>query len=206
MNLRHWLTHPVSAVHRLRYWIWEKRNPNKPWLCPGTVRFCEANLLPSMVALEFGSGRSTPWFARKVGRLTSVEHNADWYRLISGRLAEAGVDNVAYRFVPLEHPETQPEQDEYPRRPAYVAVLDEFAEASLDLVIVDGHYRTHCIQAAIPRLRSGGYLLVDDMNLWHSPEDVPVPRSWPVVDESSNGLKSCRIWQVPPSGFVPADS
>jgi hypothetical protein len=197
MNLRHWLTHPAAALHRARYWCWERLNPDAPWLCPGTVRFCAARLRPTMTAAEFGSGRSTAWFARRVGRLTSVEHDAGWYRLVSERLVQERIENVDYRLVALDHPEADPERDEYERRPAYVAVLDEFADASLDLVIVDGHYRSHCVRAALAKLRPGGSLLVDDLGLWPSPEAVGVPRNWPVADDSSNGLKRCRIWQAP---------
>lgn len=196
MNLRHWLTHPREFAARLRYFVWEKLHPDCPWLCPGTVRFCERHLTPGMTALEWGSGRSTAWFARRVGRLTSVEHNAGWYAGVGRRLAAAGVTNVDYRFVPLDHPEAEGERAEYDPLPAYVRAADDIPDGTLGLAVVDGHYRTHCVRRVVPKLRPGGLLLVDDVNFWPSPAALPVPDGWSVADDSTNGLKRCVIWRA----------
>jgi hypothetical protein len=196
MAIRFWLTRPRLLAHRVRFWVWERLNPDKPWLCPGTVAFCQAHLTGAMRGLEFGSGRSTRWFAGRVGHLTSVEHNRGWYERVKQDLAAAGVANVDYRHVPLDHPEAEPERAEYHPPPAYVAVADEFPDRSLGLVVVDGHYRTHCVRRAIPKVAPGGYLLVDDINLWPSPAALPVPADWRVADDSTNGVKRCIIWQA----------
>jgi hypothetical protein len=200
MNVRFWISNPSLIVPRLRYWVWEKANAHKPWMCTGTIGFCREHLVRSMSALEFGSGRSTAWFAGMVGHLTSVEHNPGWHGQVGRQLAEQRVANVDYRFVPLDHPEAEPERPDYDPTPAYVAVLDEFADGSLDLVIVDGHYRTNCIRRAVPKIKPGGYLLVDDANMWPSLEAIPIPDRWEVVDDSTNGLKRCVIWQAPRPG------
>lgn len=192
MAIRFWLTHPILGFHRLRYWVWERLHPDKPWLCPGTVRFCERRLHRGMSALEFGSGRSTVWFAG----LTSVEHDRDWYERVRGQLAQNGVANVDYRLVPLEHPESEPEDAMYEPLPAYVRTADGFPDSGLDFVVVDGHYRTHCVRRAVPKVKPGGYLLVDDINLWPSPDALPVPAGWQVADDSTNGLKRCIVWQA----------
>jgi predicted O-methyltransferase YrrM len=196
MNWKHWLTHPREAALRLRYFAWEKLHPNSPWLCPGTVRFCERSLTPSMTALEYGSGRSTVWFAKRLARLTSVEHNADWFVEVAARVAAEKLTNVDYRLVPLEHPEPEGERSDYDPVPAYIRVADDLPDASLDLVIVDGHYRSHCIRRAVPKLRPGGFLLVDDVNFWPAPEAVPVPAAWTVANDSTNGLKRCIVWRA----------
>ena len=49
---------------------------------------------------------------------------------------------------------------------------------------------------AKPKLRPGGYLLVDDVNFWPSPAALPIPDGWAVVDDSTNGLKRCLIWRA----------
>jgi predicted O-methyltransferase YrrM len=196
MAIRFWLTRPRLLIHRLRFWVWERLNPDKPWLCPGTVAFCQAHLTQSMRALEFGSGRSTRWFAARVGHLTSIEHNPGWYERVKQDLTAAGVGNVDYRHVPLDHPEQEGEREEYHPVPSYVAVADDFADGSLGFVVVDGHYRTHCVRRAVPKIGPGGYLLVDDVNLWPSPAALPVPADWRIVDDSTNGIKRCVIWQA----------
>lgn len=197
MNLRYWLRHPDRIFARVCYWAWERRNPDKPWLCPSSVRFCDQNLTRSMIGLEFGSGRSTAWFAEKLGRMVSVEHHPVWYKRVKARLVSRDLTNVDYRLVLLDHPETTPERPEYATVPGYVAVADEFPDESLDLVVVDGHYRTNCIRRCLGKLRPGGLLLVDDLNLWSTREEIPVPADWPVADLGSNGLKQTCIWRKP---------
>ncbi|TWT34600.1 hypothetical protein [Blastopirellula retiformator] len=39
MKVWFWLMRPNMAIARVRYWFWERANPDKPWLCPGTVDF-----------------------------------------------------------------------------------------------------------------------------------------------------------------------
>ena len=197
MNLLYWALRPRMILPRVRYWAWERANPDKPWLCPATVDFCERALNPSMTAVEFGSGRSTAWFARQVGSLTSVEHHEGWHDRVRAGLDRQGIDNVDYRLVPLDHPESEPDRGSFDPLPAYVAVLDEFPDGSIDLVVVDGHYRTTCLGVVGPKIRPGGLLLVDDVNLWGSPDDVPVPEGWPMVDRSHNGVKGTCVWRRP---------
>ncbi|MFO0909678.1 MAG: class I SAM-dependent methyltransferase [Isosphaeraceae bacterium] len=203
LNASYWVRNAGRIPARLRYWVWERLNPDKPWLCPGTIRYLERALRPSMVGLEFGSGRSTSWFAGKLDRLISVEHHDAWFHQVRDQLSAAKVANVDYRHIPLDHPETDPESEAYERTPAYVAVIDSLADESLDFVIVDGHYRTTCIRHALAKLKPGGLILVDDANLWASREVIPVPLSWPLVDNSGNGLKSAYIFQKPAAAAVP---
>ena len=198
VNDGYWLSHPRRVPFRIAYWVWEKLNPDKPWLCWGTIGFCERELTGSMTGVEFGSGRSTAWFARRVGHLTSVEHHSGWHARVTETLQAEGVTNVDYRLIGLDHPEDEPERLEYDPLPAYVAVLNDFDDESLDLVVVDGHYRTTCIKESLQKLKSGGFLLVDDISLWPSPASLPVPDGWPAVDRSSNGIKQTWIWRKPP--------
>jgi len=191
-----WLARPKMALARLRYWLWERANPDMPWLCPGTIKFCQAHLSKSMVAVEFGSGRSTRWLSTLVGRVISVEHNAEWYGVVRKQLAVASATNVDYRLVPLGHPESEGERPEYSPVPDYVAVADGLEDKGIDFAVVDGHYRTHCVRHLIPKIAPRGYLLVDDVNFWPSPEALPVPASWSVADDSTNGIKRCIIWQT----------
>lgn len=196
MALLYWVKRPRKLVARLRYWAWEKQNPDKPWMCRGTIAFCQTRLSRGMKALEFGSGRSTLWFSSLVGHLTSVEHDRDWYEQIAGRLSNAQIDNVDYRHIPLNHPESAPEKLAYDQVPDYVAVADCFPDGSLDFVVVDGHYRSNCIERVVPKIARGGFLLVDDVNMWPSLDEFPIPPGWAIVDDSTNGIKRCVIWQA----------
>lgn len=177
--------------------MWEVMNPGMPWLSPSSIAYCERVLTNGMQALEFGSGRSTAWFAQRVRHLTSVEHSEEWYRVVRRQLEERGIVNVDYRLVLLDHPEAEPEQDAYSSVPRYVAILSDFSDAALDLVIVDGHYRSTCIRACARKLAPGGLLLVDDIGMWGRGDGVPVPKAWALVHRSGNGIKETAIWQKP---------
>jgi len=76
--------------------------------------------------LEFGSGRSTLWFARRVAKLTSVEHNETWVSNVQQMLRKAGIENVDYRFLPEDAEEDDAGEAKY------VKIIDEFENNSLD--------------------------------------------------------------------------
>jgi hypothetical protein len=196
----YWVRRPRAAIARIRYWVWEKRNPDKPWLTPAAVRFCEAVLAPPMRGWEFGSGRSTPWFAARLGHLVSIEHDPQWHAAVRERLAGAG--NVDYRLVPLDHSPGEPERPAYDPLPRYVAAIAAEPDESLDLVVIDGHYRTTCVRTCLAKIRPGGLLLVDDLDMWPRREELPVPPDWHEAHESTNGLKRTGIWRKPPKAVV----
>src|SRR2546421_9596401 len=87
---------PRYACARARQFLYQRRNPDAPWLTPEAIRLLEPMLLPSDSGLEFGSGRSTIWLARRIARLTSVEHDAAWHAALSGQLKELELANVDY--------------------------------------------------------------------------------------------------------------
>jgi hypothetical protein len=99
-------------------------------------------------------------------------------------------------LIPLNNPEMEPERSEYDPVPDYVASCDQIENASLDFVIVDGHYRTHCVRHMVPKIKPGGYLLLDDSNLWPQQEILQVPKTWMIDDNSTNGIKNSIIWQA----------
>ncbi|WP_287395045.1 class I SAM-dependent methyltransferase [Mesorhizobium sp.] len=148
-------------------------------------------------ALEFGSGRSTIWFASRVGRLTSVEDNQSWHRVVSEKLAMKRVSNVNF----LYHPQDVQTGAEAGSA-SYVRVVSEFADESLDFVLVDGIYRNHCALGAVPKVRPGGLIVIDNVN-WFLPSTSRSPRArtlaqgpadevWAQFADATNGWR--RIW------------
>lgn len=87
-SFRHWT--PRYIWNRLALMADERRHPDAPWLTRTMVEILETWLRPGDVGLEFGSGRSTIWFARRVGHLTSVEHHPGWYAKVKQNLHELG--------------------------------------------------------------------------------------------------------------------
>jgi len=192
----HGLKDPVYLLRRVAYKFYELRRPDEPWLSQDAIRCCAALLNQEMVGLEWGSGRSTAWFARRLKHLHSIEHEKGWHEKIRERLKEFGVSNVSYRYIPLDHDPNLPTVPRYEVPPAYVSVINEFAEEYFDMVIVDGHYRQACILAALPKLKAGGYLLVDNTN-WLPLSEWNIPPDWKLVHRSSNVMTETSIWQKP---------
>ena len=190
------LADPVRAVRLAAYKVYTLRHPDEPWLAQGAVRFCDEHLNRAGAGLEWGSGRSTAWFGRRLGSLLSIEYDEGWQAEVARRLKAQGLDRVECRYVPLDHGRDEPTPARYEVTPRYVRVAEEFADGTLDFVVVDGHYRQACIAAALPKLRGGGLLLVDNTDRM-PPAEWGVPADWPVAHRSRNVMTETTIWRKP---------
>lgn len=175
MYLRHALKNPKWVTKRLIYvaknprwpidafrsWYFYRTHPDLPWFNRHVIPYLSTLLKPEDRGIEWGSGGSTLWFAKRVKHLTSVENDPDWFKTVREKLA--GTANVDLRL--CETPET------------YASVVDEFPVESLDFAIVDGGLaRDKCAHLAIPRLKRGGVLILDNAN-WYLQSDAKGPSS-----------------------------
>ena len=145
---------PRCLYALLRRQIWIRTHPDIPWLTRQAVEILDDRLKPGDVGLEWGSGRSTVWFARRVAHLTSIEHNDHWYKRIKNLLSDKGIDNVEFFFAALD--------TESEGQPEYVRAAAELSKASLDFILVDGRLRDQCTEVAMQLLKPGGMLIIDD--------------------------------------------
>lgn len=189
---------PVRAGRLGIQRLYELTHPDEPWISPRAIRFCDRTLHRGMAALEWGSGRSTRWFADRVGTLTSVEHDQAWHGIVSSRLS--GVANVEYLYIPLDHPADEPTSPIYATTPRYVAVADRMADESLDFVVVDGHYRQACVRAVLSKIRAGGFLLIDNSD-WLSRQEWGVSERFELAHQSSYGRGQTSVWRKLPIGL-----
>jgi SAM-dependent methyltransferase len=147
MGVSGWLRYPAA-------W-WRARRgstPERPWIVPAAVGWLGRRIRSDWAVLELGSGRSTVWFARRAGSVTSFEDNEYWYPQTREGLAEAGLRNVDLRLRPVED------------FPAEVAALPD---RSFDLVVVDfleapAVTRIDALRPAMEKVKPGGLLLLDD--------------------------------------------
>jgi predicted O-methyltransferase YrrM len=148
----------------------QKIQPDDPWLTDEAIDLLDRLIQPTDVALEFGAGRSTLWLARRVAKLTSVEHDHNWSEQVSTRLKSARLDNVDFLHIKDNVSEAEGATS------SYVRVLDRFNDQSLDLVLVDGIYRNHCAVGCVPKVKSGGLVILDNAN-WFLPSTSRAPSS-----------------------------
>lgn len=152
---------PRYVINRVAEIIYHASYPDHPWLTSSANKILADYLRSADVGLEFGSGRSTVWFARHVAHLTSVEHNAVWHSKVVGLLVKNNLSNAnVLLFGTGNQSITRPEDS------PYVKVTERFADESLDFVLVDGIYRDVCTNAALYKLKPGGLLIFDNANLY----------------------------------------
>ena len=190
----HWT--PTYVRDRLRTLLYERSDPYAPWLTREANEILACLLRSSDAGLEFGSGRSTRWFASRVRQLTSVEHDEGWYEKVKQTLRANGIENVDYRLRARDRGEAGAADSGYPK------VAEEFEPQSLDFCLVDGLYRDFCAFNVLDKLRPGGFLVIDNVN-WFlpSPSRSPASRmadqapSTEVWTEVNDRLRSWRrIW------------
>jgi predicted O-methyltransferase YrrM len=161
---------PRYLCNRARQLAYERRHPDDPWLTPAAIGLLRSLLRPSDRGAEFGSGRSTLWFARRVAALTSVEHDERWHEAVSARLKAQGLANIDYILAREDQPAERGGDS------AYARVALAFPDASLDFALIDGHYRDYSAKFILPKIKPGGMLIIDNVN-WCLPCRSKAPNS-----------------------------
>lgn len=119
--------------------------PDKPWLMQEVIDWLAAIVKSEWTVLETGAGGSTVFFAQRVRRLITYEHDIKWIRKVHQELARLGLP--ADMFYLQNYPE---------------AGLDLRHVDTIDLALIDGRGRVRSVKDAWPMLNSGGWLLLDD--------------------------------------------
>lgn len=131
-----------SAVMRVLF----GRRSDLPWISYDAIAELDQFLDKEKNVLEYGSGMSTAWYAKRAGRVLSIENYAPWYEKVSAMFERNGIRNVDYRFANSE--------DEY------LSLPDK--NSMFDFIMVDGSFRDRCTSVAIERLKPGGIFYLDN--------------------------------------------
>jgi len=162
---------PRYVVNRLLDMRYQASNPTHPWLTPDSIHLLEALIKPTDVGVEYGSGRSTQWFAKRVANLISVETSDQWFGMVSKKLDDNNVMNVDYRFVDGNTLNNDHLDD-------YVQAIQEQDDCSIDFALIDAVYRDHCAYHALSKIKTGGLLIIDNANRYlpcrsYAPSTLP---------------------------------
>lgn len=123
-----------------------------PWLSYRGVRALDRLIQPEWSILEFGSGMSSRFFAKRCARLVSIESDPEWHARVLPQLAAIAGCDVDYRL----------------RGEADYAALDDVPDASFDLALVDGLQYDRTAATAVRTVKPGGYVYMDN-------SDIPYP-------------------------------
>lgn len=185
----HWT--PRYVRDRVALMAWERAHRDAPWLTPDAIALIDQLLRPSDRVFEWGSGRSTRWFADRVGSITSIESNAAWHAQVESQLRDLPGARCIHVPCGAEGPASA--------REAYCGALDDLGAAPVDVVLVDGLVRDRCALSAVGALAPGGLLIIDDVERY-LPSNSRAPNArgsfaspvWVEFEQRVRGWR--RVW------------
>jgi|TARA_B110000046_G_scaffold134391_1_gene140701 hypothetical protein len=202
------MLHRVSLIFvKVHYKFFNILYPKRPWTSPASILFFDRNLNNKMVGLEYGSGRSTFYFSKKIKHLVSIEHHEEWFTSVNKELTENNVKNVDYFLIPKENFSLNAEDkdiflnefDEYESKKNYLNYynkVNEYPDDYFDFVLIDGRARVRCGLNAIKKLKSGGIFVLDNSERTRYKHLFVELENWPNAN-TTNGFMNTTIWIKP---------
>jgi hypothetical protein len=133
----------------------------QPWLSMPAIRFLGQRLSGDQLLLEYGAGGSTTWFGRHVGRVISVEHDAQWFNEVKSQVPP----NAAVQLCELT-----PEGEflDLVFRPLgeptdYALSVATLPPRPPDVIVIDGVDRLNCVAVALNHAAPTGVIVVDNL-------------------------------------------
>lgn len=149
-----------------------------PWMNYGVIQFLSERLNSSMSLLEFGSGYSTRFYAKKVGSVISIEHDKFWIDQLKSELPENAT---------ILHRKLDDKQ-------GYCNVTDTL-DKTFDVIVVDGRHRIDCMMSSLSALSDRGVVLLDDSSRDRYSECIP--------DMLAKGFRKLDFTGLKPSSRKP---
>jgi hypothetical protein len=148
----------------------------QPWLTFQAIDYLRKSLNRDSVVFEYGGGGSTLFFIDHAGTVKTVEHDEAWFLNLEHNILTNNSTNWKGSLILPENKSTTEELN--PGNPehyfsadenftdklfkAYASEIDKYADNTFDFVLVDGRVRPSCIMHSVEKIKSGGYLIVDN--------------------------------------------
>ncbi len=126
-----------------------------PWFTIGCLEWLSKQDLSQKTILEFGSGASTAWFAKRCKRIVSIEADKNYFPKTID--AVKGLNNVHISLRECNEGD-QSKVDFY----CDERTCESDFNPHYDIVIVDGVLRNECLQKGIEILGKNGGLIIAD--------------------------------------------
>lgn len=144
-----------------------------PWYTYPAIRFLSERVTNRLAVFEYGSGNSTLWWSRCVGRVVSCEHDPLWHEAVARRLPS----HVEYHLIPIDPSN------------AYASHIARH-QGEFDIVVLDGRERVRCSLNVLPALTSVGIVVWDNSDRHEYQEGFD--------HLASNGFKRLDFWGMGP--------
>ena len=209
-----WMPFILANPQRIKFfpeWIlsfWPGRAAYKdglPWITFEARDWLGSFLTGDMRVFEWGSGGSTLFLVKRVKNLISLEHNPEWYEKIGPLIKEKGFSNCQYI---LKEPKPGSNYLSSSKRYAglsfeeYCRAIDSYPDNFFDLVLVDGRARNFCVYLAMKKVRSKGFIFVDDTHGSGYTEGMEALKNWQRKDFRGpkpyvRNFYQTTVWQKP---------
>jgi hypothetical protein len=206
---------PPPRDRRLRHWAYSLTRAHDsigiskldvPWWTYGAIDAVERWLSDrrgDVRVFEWGSGASTIWLARRAAAVNSVEHYAEFGKMIQHELTawpNATLDIV--EPVPSESPAIGSQKEGHGGLDfsQYVRHIDAVG-GRFGLIVVDGRAREACLDAALTRLEPDGIIVFDNTMRRRYRQAIAAA---PVVENAYRGLTPTLPYPDQTSILTPA--
>lgn len=113
-----------------------------PWFTYPAIDYLDQLDFKNLIMLEWGSGNSSLFFAPRVNKLFSVEHNEEWFKRVKSL-------NIANHQMSLSNT-------------AEYASTGKRFDTLFDIILIDGIERSACSVVAPSLLKPTGFIILDN--------------------------------------------
>ena len=155
-------------------------NQNEPWFTRDSIKIINNLLKNEFIGFESGSGVSTIWLAERIKYLISIEHDINWFYIISNKIKKKKLKNIDYKLITGNDDQ-------------YANYINNFPNSYFDIVIVDGKDREKCIKNSIEKIKPKGIMVLDNSDRKQLDEAKQLLEKWKKI-ETSNSLWKTTIY------------
>ena len=150
-----------------------------PWYTYPAIEYLSQFDYTDKKIFEFGCGYSSLFWAKRAGKVISIEDNLNWFDKWQKEFSEPNLD-IKWRD----------EGEIYD-----VAIFEE--NEKYDVIIIDGKRRNFCAETAVKALNDGGMIILDDSDRVNTSAEYV---------KTIDILKSADLLQVDFYGFCPMNN
>ncbi len=153
-----------------------------PWYTYPMLHFLGTRQLADLRVFEYGSGNSTLWWSRKAKSVVSVEHDRDWFELIS----KQSPANVTYNYRELVEGGD------------YSTEVTRHQDTAFDVVVIDGRDRVNCAKATMNLKQRPSAIIWDNSERERYQEgyDLLINNGYRRLDFDGFGPVNGRPWRT----------
>jgi hypothetical protein len=198
-GLVRWYSHWQSSLDGMRSPLTDEL----PWLTYQAIDWLSSHLTKEMSLFEWGLGGSTAFFSHRVDEVFSVEHDPLWFDEVMSTLRVRMYLNVSPKLVT---PSSAENIDPWFRSTdvslsgrsleAYVRSIETYPDNTFDVVLVDGRARPGCMKYAMAKIKSGGYLILDNSERIEYAAGRQLVAEWRDVRFSGPGPYNALPWET----------